>query len=234
MANREEDSLDVALAHNVGRGPELYSFRNFMLKNLGFEATSTVGASTMDHILQRPWIGEAVSFRILLSAHTSDHPDRSFGLKVQQNALQKVFPKAEVSVLELSRMPLLDQISLVSSQPAKEHTEATGQLRSQTQQQHQHTIFVSACGGGSLTAYFLPRGSSLILYYNEVGGMDFFHDEKLTGGQALLDWDLMNNLGYLKVHWLPIGSMNKPEGIDALISLVQHEMNGVLNGLVFG
>ncbi len=227
MINHEENSLDVALAHNVGRGPELYSFRNFMLQNIGFE-TFSVASRSSQH--------QKVSFRVLLSAHTSKHLDRKFGLEVQQKALAKAFPNAEVSVLDLVGMPLMDQISLVSNQPSIQNKDEERQLRNpgSPMRQRQHTIFISACGGGSATAYFLPKGSSLILYYNEVGGMDYFDNEKNTGGQAMLDWDLMNNLGYLKVHWLPIGSMNEQGGLDALVSLVQHEMNAVLDGLVFG
>jgi hypothetical protein len=231
MANNEEDSLDVALARNVGRGSELYSFRNFLLRNLGFDADTTSTATATST--------SSLSFRILLSAHSSNHLDRSFGLQVQQKALIEAFPNLEVMILDLSTMPLLEQISLVSNQPPKQqHSDTNGQLRDpssntqQQQQQQHHTIFVSACGGGSATAYFLPRGSSLVLYYNETGGMDYFSNENKTGGQALLDWDLMNNLGYLKVHWLPIGSMDELEGLDALVSLVKHEMDGILNGLV--
>lgn len=211
MANREKNSLDVALAHNVGRGPELYSFRNFVLNNIGFETN--------------PWHRGEVSFRILLSAHSSNHPDRSFGFQQQKGALQKAFPMAEVEVVELADMLPEDQIHLVSGQLSNENPNAP--------QLYQHTIFVSACGGGSVTSFFLPRGSSLILYYNEIGGTDYFKDNQKTGGKALLDWDLMNNLGYLNVHWLPTGSMNDQEGIDSLISLVQHEIEGVLNGLVY-
>lgn len=218
MTNREENSLDVALAHNVGRGPELYSFRNFMLNNMEFETN--------------PWHGGQVSFRILLSAHSSDHPDRNFGFQPQKDALQEAFPMAEVEIQKLTNMTIRKQISLVSGQPSNENGNAKGQLRSSAQP-YQHTIFISACGGGSVTAFFLPRGSSLILYYNEEGGKDYFNNNNMTGGQALLDWDLMNNLGYLNVHWLPIGSMNEKEGLDSLTSLVRHEIEGVLNGLVY-
>jgi len=206
MANREDHSLDVALAHNVGRGPELYAFRNFVLTNLGMRAS--------------PKPQTTPQFRILLSAHSSNHPDRSFGLEAQNSVLTKGFPDTELLVLELSSMPLLEQMSLVSN-----HAQPPESLG-------KHTIFVSACGGGSATAYFLPRGSSLILYYNEEGGVDYFDNERKTGNSALLDWDLMNNLGYLKVHWLPIGGMDDPEGLDALVALVQHEMDSVRNEII--
>ena len=241
MVNHEEHSLDVALARNVGRGPELYAFRNFVLQNLGLakeedallEESSSISPGT-----KRTSRSDDVSFRILLSAHTSTYPDRSFGLESQHKALVDAFPKTKVTVLELSEMPIVEQISLIANhQPRLSAGGDTkgGLLRHSNKNSgnthHQHTIFVSACGGGSVSAYFLPRRSSLILYYNETGGKDYFDGNRLTGGQALLDWDLMNNLGYLRVHWLPIGSMEDPEGLDALVALVQHEMDGVLNEL---
>ena len=239
MANHEENLLDVALARNVGRGPELYAFRNFLLRNAGFETSAATPLAAVSDAPENARGRNVVSFRILLSAHSSNHPDRSFGLQAQKTALVGAFPDAEISILDLSRMTLLEQIALVSDQPAtRPGTKAAdGQpplLRATTPRHRKpttHSIFVSACGGGSFTAYFLPRGSSLVLYYNATGGMDYFANEHRTGGPALLDWDLMNNLGYLRVQWLPIASMDEPEGLDGLISLIEHEMDGVLNGL---
>jgi len=222
MANHEEHSLDAAIAVNAGRGPELYAFRNFMLRNIGFHTTTT----TTD-----PGGGAGpVSFRVLLSAQSSRHPDRSFGLVAQGKAIADAFPTTEVSVVNLSEMLLMEQIKLVSGQPKP--PSGSGNSYSNNLRPRTHTIFVSACGGGSATAYFLPRGSTLVLYYNEVGGHDYFADEKPTGGPALLDWDLMNNLGYLRTHWLPIGSMEQPEGLDALVYLIKHEMDAVIHGMV--
>ena len=220
MAKNEENSLDIALAQNVGRGPELYAFRNFLLRNLGMETR---------HELPRLGIPHNIHFRILLSAHSSNHPDRSFGLLAQKTALAKAFPQADIAILELSKISLLEQIALISDQPSKESGNNLRSSSSYNIRNRQHTIFISACGGGSFTSYFLPRGSSLIFYYNEAGGMDYFNNEQKTGGPALLDWDLMNNLGYLRVHWLPIGAMDEEEGLNALVALVQHEMDGVLN-----
>jgi hypothetical protein len=48
----------------------------------------------------------------------------------------------------------------------------------------------------------------------------------------MLDWDLLNNLGYIRTHWLPIGTMNELDGLDALVYLVRHEMDVTMNSFV--
>eukprot|EP00536_Pseudo-nitzschia_multiseries_P014408 jgi/Psemu1/291431/fgenesh1_pg.697_\ len=217
MMNREKHSLDVALAQNVGRGPQLYAFRNFVLRNMGLEPFPSSTITAGDAATQPP-----ITFRIVLNAHSSTYLDRSFGLEEQREALSKAFPattdgsvSTSISTVTLADLPLREQLELIS-QPTRPN---------------EHIIFVSANGGGTMTAFFLPRGSSMILYYNERGGRDYFSNGKNTGGQAMLDWDLMNNLGYVRTHWLPIGSMNEPEGLDALVQLVRHEMDVTRNGM---
>lgn len=75
-----------------------------------------------------------------------------------------------------------------------------------------------------MTATFLPKGATLILYYDEKGGYDFANKFNMTGDPAFLDWDLMNNLSYLRVHWLPIGTMNTPASLETLARLIQHDL----------
>mmetsp|Transcript_13040 Transcript_13040/g.27382 ORF Transcript_13040/g.27382 Transcript_13040/m.27382 type:complete len:247 (-) Transcript_13040:27-767(-) len=229
MVNNEKHSLDVALAKNLGRGPELYAFRNFMLRNMGLEPFP----GTTKHITNRGTTATTtsttrttntipiVTFRILLSAHSSTYNDRSFGLEEQRKVLSEAFPTTDVSAVILADLSLREQLELISQPKQQQHH----------QQPNEHIIFVSANGGGTMTAYFLPRGSSMILYYNEIGGRDYFSNNENTGGQAILDWDLMNNLGYVRTHWLPIGSMSEPEGLEALVYLVRHEMDATINGL---
>ena len=78
-----------------------------------------------------------------------------------------------------------------------------------------------------MTATFLPRGATLILYYDEQGGYNFANNFNITGDPAFLDWDLMNNMSYLRVHWLPIGTMNTDAGIDMVVHLIQHEVEAI-------
>ena len=69
--------------------------------------------------------------------------------------------------VELAKMTLNDQIELVAGA----------------------SIFITMCGGGAVTAMFLPKGATLLVYFGSVNPYD-----KIP---ARLDWDLLNNIGYL-------------------------------------
>jgi len=223
MTNNEQYPLDVAIARNIGRGPELYAFRNFILRNIGLlsKTVSKKTSMTMNvdmNLNLNSNFNQPIQFRIILSAHSSNYPQRNFDFEEQQKALSEAFPTTDVSTVVLSKFPLREQIELISQPKQFSNKE--------------HIIFITACGGGSVTGFFLPRGSSMILYYDESGGHDFLSKFNMTGGQAMLDWDLLNNLGYIRAHWLTIGKMNEPEGLDALVYLVRHEMDVTINGLL--
>ncbi len=86
-------------------------------------------------------------------------------------------------------------------------------------------IFVSVCGGGSMTTTFLPRNTVVILFYDPDSGHDYYNNEvHPNGGPARLDWDLLNNAAHLRVHWLPISSMDTPDHIELFFRLVRHEL----------
>ena len=144
--------------------------------------------------------------RIVLSVHSSGDPTRDVDLIHQQNALKQVLPTGvSIEQVELAKMTMIEQVHLVA----------------------QTHVFISTCGGGSMTATFLPKGATLVLYYDEKGGYDFANNFNITGDPAFLDWDLMNNMSYLRVHWLPIGTMNTVAGIDMLVHLIQHEIEAM-------
>ena len=142
--------------------------------------------------------------RMVLSAHSSGYKTRDVDFKEQERILSQAFPSWQIQIAALAQLGVQEQIELAST----------------TQ------IFVSVCGGGAMTATFLPRGATLILYYDETGGYDFATHAQL-GSPAFLDWDLLNNMAYLRVHWLPLGGMHTPEGLRALQSLIQHEVDAL-------
>ena len=144
--------------------------------------------------------------RIVFSVHSSGDPTRDVDFIHQQNALKQVLPAGvAIQQVELANMKMIEQVELVV----------------------QTHVFISTCGGGSMTATFLPRGATLILYYDEQGGYNFANNFNITGDPAFLDWDLMNNMSYLRVHWLPIGTMNTDAGIDMVVHLIQHEVEAI-------
>jgi hypothetical protein len=69
-------------------------------------------------------------------------------------------------------------------------------------------IYISAAGGGTVPAYFLPRGATLILY----GDRDSY-----------LDFDLFNNYGQVRVHWMSLTSRHNDTNI--LLALIRDELD---------
>ena len=89
-------------------------------------------------------------------------------------------------------------------------------------------IFVTVCGGGSMTATFLPRGASLLVFYNPTGGYDYAQGVR-NHQPARLDWDLLNHgASHLRVHWLPIifAEDEDKDGlhVELFVELVRHEL----------
>jgi len=86
------------------------------------------------------------------------------------------------------------------------------------------SIFVTTCGGGAVTATFLPRHAVLIVFYDATGGLDFARMQP-NGKPARLDGDLLNHAGHLRVHWLPVNTANTPQGLELFVRLVRHEVS---------
>jgi hypothetical protein len=94
----------------------------------------------------------------------------------------------------------------------------------------QTNIFVSVCGGGSMTTTFLPRNAVVILFYDPYGGHDYYNNNVHPNGlPARLDWDLLNNAAHLRVHWFPISNMDSPDHIELFLRLIQHELTMIRN-----
>lgn len=71
-------------------------------------------------------------------------------------------------------------------------------------------VYVSIVGGGTSSAFFLPKGSSLILF---------------TQNRQMLDWDLWNNYAHLRVHWLSTPHLHNDT--DLLVDLIQDELDSL-------
>lgn len=144
-------------------------------------------------------------FRIVFSEKSSENLSRNLDFGRQKELLSQSFNPQFISVegYVFKDVPLVDQVDIVS----------------------QTTIYISGVGGGAVTATFLPRGASVFLYFMATGGAE---GGRASGKPARLDWDLFNNLGYLKVHWLPTETMHVKEDLRSFLLLVQHELDGLM------
>lgn len=137
--------------------------------------------------------------RIVFSTESSDVYTRSLTFDIEQKVAREAAPNALIEAYQFKTLSAKEQLEKV----------------------HDAALFVSTCGGGSVTGHFLPAGASVILYYREEGGMQNNH---LTGKPARLDWDLYNALSHLRVHWFPMKTRQSSEDQQALKLLIQHEL----------
>lgn len=180
--------------HNSARGPILYDFRNWVLRNLHIA----------DRIIPHKGDDEERVIRITVSVNSSKDPLRFWNAPSYVEAMESMQLASSASIqvqsLIISQLSAPDQIQLAV----------------------QSTMFLSVVGGGSVTAMWLPPGASLILFYpvltekqrNDIVQAMLKHrkghrqsDQYLTNVARLtLDWDVWNHLSYLRVHWLPLAA----------------------------
>lgn len=100
-------------------------------------------------------------------------------------------------------------------------------LKAQVDMVSRAAVYVTACGGGAVTASFLPRGASVLVYFSPVGGVE---NNRPTDKPARLDWDYFNNASYLRVHWIPVPFSSRrshAQDLDTFTDLVLHELQVV-------
>jgi hypothetical protein len=159
---------------------------------------NNLGVSTSSNALRQ------APFRIVISVQSSSSKARSFDFTEQHKYLTQALGDegvdVDVSTVILKDLSLKEQVQLAS----------------------ETSIFISGCGGGAVTATFLPRGAAAIIYYSEAGGQKH---NAATGLPARLDWDLFNHLSYLHVHWFPRLTMNTQEDLNTLLQLVRDTLH---------
>jgi len=141
-------------------------------------------------------------FRIVISIQSSTNPMRNLDFTLQRRLLEHELKdeKVEVTTVVLKDMSLHEQIQLAT----------------------ETNIFISGCGGGAVTATFLPKGATAIIFFNEAGGR---RQNKDTGLPARLDWDLFNHLSYIRVLWFPSTTMNKKHDLKILLEIVKDTLH---------
>jgi hypothetical protein len=121
----------------------------------------------------------------------------------QQAALQQAFSPKELVLQEqhLSELTFRQRIELAV----------------------QTNFYISVVGSGAIPAFFMPRGSTLILYYNNDETVESVRRNATK--PIMMDWDLWNNMSHLRVHWLPLRTMNKTGDLRVLVDLIRNEMD---------
>eukprot|EP00934_Nitzschia_sp_Nitz4_P003570 Nitzschia sp. Nitz4//scaffold69_size99277//72167//73774//NITZ4_004643-RA/size99277-processed-gene-0.25-mRNA-1//1//CDS//3329556745//3560//frame0 len=141
-------------------------------------------------------------FNIVFSVGSSSVEARKLDFALHESLLQRKFKPEQATVrsVTLKDLTLRDQVQLAS----------------------ETTIFVTGCGGGAVTATFLPRGSTLIIYYPATGGRK--HNAP-TNSPARLDWDLFNHMSHIRVLWLPAETMEDRQDMEDFYHLVREDLS---------
>jgi hypothetical protein len=138
-------------------------------------------------------------FRIVFSQKSSDIYNRNIDFVRQIRLVQERFPTVKVENYTMKELSLQQQLDVTT----------------------RTAIYITLCGGGAVSAMFLPKGSSVILYYAEDGGTI---NGKRSYKPALLDYDLFNAMSYLRVHWLPRNTMKTSFDEQTLLLLIEQEL----------
>lgn len=151
-----------------------------------------------------PLSSKARPFHIVFSVSSSESGARNLSFQRQIQAVENGFSRNETHVHAhvLKTLSLEDQVSLASKA----------------------AIYVTSAGGGAVTATFLPRGATLIIYYQGDGSRV---KNIRTYQPARLDWDLFNHLSYIRVHWLPAKKMDSPDSLEIFTQLIRNELDGI-------
>ena len=150
------------------------------------------------------------SWKITFSVNSSQNPSRRRTMERQIEIAQELFPPGSNEFGIVVESVQLGQLT----------------LEAQTKLMDETAVFVSVMGGSASTAMFLRRGTSLILYYNDID--DFVKGDPNKDGSSIpnrMDWDFWNNASYLRVHWLPIQTMDWENDLKTFARLLQVEAN---------
>jgi hypothetical protein len=140
---------------------------------------------------------------ITFSVHSSQNPSRSKDFAAQMHDIRQRFSPDRVTVqaVELRGLTLEEQLSIIL----------------------ESSIFISVVGGAASTTMFLQRNSCLILYFNDQD--DFVRNmRKVTSMPAMLDWDFWNHASHLRVHWLPLSTMDTVGDRGIFMKVIEAEL----------
>jgi hypothetical protein len=204
---------DYRTMHNVGKGSTFWGFRTFMLDQYSKSRTGMDWTTTQRHLFQP---GREFPLIITVSINSSNNPSRRHDFGKQIEAIVKSLAMADIgSDQVIVRTIVLESLS----------------LEKQLQMILESSLFISVIGGAASTATFLKRNSCLILFFDDVN--DFVKGAPpppplaLPAGDMpnMMDWDWWNNASYLRVHWLPIKTMDEEIDLQILATLIRNEID---------
>lgn len=157
-------------------------------------------------------------FRITLSIHSTRDNSRAWDdWERYRDVLQRTFSSSYpghdiiIEAIEMKTLSIEEQIGLAQ----------------------RTDVWITMCGGGAVTAAWLPRHAALIVLYSPTAGLDFATLHSVDR-PTRLDADLWNHASYLHVHWIPWVKQAEDASATTATSvivgaLVEHEYSSWIN-----
>jgi hypothetical protein len=137
--------------------------------------------------------------RVTFSINSSNNPSRRRAFTKQVDMASNLFPNSVVETIEFGKSTMEEQLQSILDTK----------------------VLISVVGGSVSTATFLQRNTCLILFYND---MDDFVSGA-PGMPTMMDFDFWNNASYLRVHWLPLSTMDSEKDLTLLMYLIQEQLD---------
>lgn len=142
VANHGKRIEDYQRPHNVGRGPVLWGFRNFVLQNMG-----------LSHLPTR--VSSAPPIRVTFSIHSSGRAHRNFDFQRQIDALQEAFALSTSNVIvkayQFSKLSMSKEIEIITSS---------------------HVLITICGGGAMSSMFLPRGASLILYYSHELEGIE--------------------------------------------------------------
>lgn len=216
-------------SHNHGRGIVLWWFRNYCLYNLGFALQHD------NHNDNIPLVNDTTTY--------GQHRDMAQQSNLGSRHIRIVFSTSTTSTITNNNnkrfMDLNSYEQILKDEYRNDpwvQIESHNVLDNTTLVEHiqlvlESTIFVITCGSYDSDVSmvtFLPRGSTLVVFYSVEDNVTDVASTKKGATPTCQEWDLINNMSYLRVHWLPTPTSPKTtkddERLKSFSTLIRHEI----------
>lgn len=214
------------IPHNLGRGRLWYDFAQFMISNNNKHDEHNANLQNKNSADRHEGTNpEMSSAKIGVSASVDSTipqwpPQITFSLRSSRDWSRRLNFTTQIVSLSTAFQEENRAVEVVVKSYAMNELSVPEQIDVATKT----SIFITGCGGGSMTATFLPRNSAIIVYYDAKGGLDFVPRLAKNDQPARLDADLLNHAGHLRVHWLPVQNMDDVDHVSILKKLIFHEL----------
>ena len=193
------DESNVLFTHSMGRGAFIYTFRQYILSNLGVQAPPLILQRKKDDTSNGS--RKPTKFQITIAGFT----ETEYNILEQELRMNRQIKNSFPVDVEIRRigenLPFIDSISFT----------ATSAIHI-TNRQAQHLLATATC---------LSRGATLIVLDNVFNAEDADDDNSVMINRV--EQDYLEMAGYFNLHWLTMpSSMQMDDNVKTNVSAIVH------------